>query len=1064
MKPAPLAMVLALVAASSVARADVVSVPDAGPNAPPVVLVPDAPDADGGLPGANEGAPPLSFAPSPRVVEVVVHAPRRFTARQLSDTRAQIGIRAGDPLSRDAVRDAVERLFASGEFTDVVVSAEDRPGGVALIFELPPQKKIVSFSFQGASFLRRIGLAKVAMSAITERGAREKTLPTPYFPEQLERMRAALERDYQDRGFQSAKVSARAEEENESEVSITFSIDEGPPTRIAAISVAGEPRLSPEELSASLGLVIGQVLDKDAVEHGIQNLRTAYQRAHFYRAQVGQPVAHPLDASGERAQLMLPVEAGPEMRFHFHGNVHFDSRVLEAKLGFVPEDTLDETEEDRMARRVRTFYVLNGFFDAQVTPEEIWSPDRSKLVVIFDVDEGEPLIVKRVQFEGSKHFDNDFLVDRVHESLREAVPAAMEGAGGPNLEEGEAALPASDQVTGAPAYRPEPDQVFAEGPYKDALARIVDLYRADGFLDVAVDLPRIEVDEHTRNAVVYVPVNEGPQTTIGGVRVEGLDDTSRLQKLSSLKLGAPFNTADEENTRLAIKRGLQQEGYLFADVKDAELFSEDRTRVNVVYQVKTGPLVHVRSIIVRGNEFTRESVIRAGVALEPGDLFDAEKVSQSERNLAALGTFTRVEAHALDPDHEDAEKDLVVEVDERPRTNIVASAGGSLVDGPRAFLEANRANLFGLGLEATMQAKVNYFNWSYPVLGSGQLAWQPGIRGFGGHVNLGLRDPRIFLFQPAQVAAHIDLVAERINRPAYYFDREAANLGFDWVVTRWLAASLLNTVETDNVHKPVFVSALINNLSFSDLQNLRFAEGRTYLYSLTPSVTLDLRDNTANPHSGFLFITNAELTHDLGGDTAVYYVKPQVSATVYIPVGKRATLAVSARGGRVFPLSPDSTTIAPKRFYLGGAGTLRGFPEDGLIPEDVRPSIQQQVADCHRLVNDVGCSDASNILRKGLPLPSEGGQAYVLYKGELRFPISGNFEGALFVDAGNLWLDPTLVSLVPSDLRITPGAGLRYGTPVGPIALDVGMNPFPDAKLNETTFSTRYVQFSIGLF
>jgi len=28
----------------------------------------------------------------------------------------------------------------------------------------------------------------------------------------------------------------------------------------------------------------------------------------------------------------------------------------------------------------------------------------------------------------------------------------------------------------------------------------------------------------------------------------------------------------------------------------------------------------------------------------------------------------------------------------------------------------------------------------------------------------------------------------------------------------------------------------------------------------------------------------------------------------------------------------------------------------------------------------------------------------------------------------------------------------------------VAMNPFPDTKLNETVFSTSYVQFSIGLF
>src|SRR6185437_3737807 len=108
--------------------------------------------------------------------------------------------------------------------------------------------------------------------------------------------------------------------------------------------------------------------------------------------------------------------------------------------------------------RVREFYVLSGFLDAQVQPEEVWSPDRSKMVLIFDVDEGEPLIVERVQFQGNAHFSNDFLVDRVHESLREAVPGP-DDQGTPSLEEGELALTPSDARSGVQAYRADPDTV-----------------------------------------------------------------------------------------------------------------------------------------------------------------------------------------------------------------------------------------------------------------------------------------------------------------------------------------------------------------------------------------------------------------------------------------------------------------------------------------------------------------------------------------------------------------------------------------------------------------------------
>ena len=107
MRVAELGLVLAWVAAAQVARA----------QAPTF---------------ADESAPALSLQASPRVVEVVVHAPKQFTAAQLVNARSQIGIWPGDQFSSDAVRDAVERLFASGEFSDVVVWSAPRRGGIAL--------------------------------------------------------------------------------------------------------------------------------------------------------------------------------------------------------------------------------------------------------------------------------------------------------------------------------------------------------------------------------------------------------------------------------------------------------------------------------------------------------------------------------------------------------------------------------------------------------------------------------------------------------------------------------------------------------------------------------------------------------------------------------------------------------------------------------------------------------------------------------------------------------------------------------------------------------------------
>jgi translocation and assembly module TamA len=63
---------------------------------------------------------------------------------------------------------------------------------------------------------------------------------------------------------------------------------------------------------------------------------------------------------------------------------------------------------------------------------------------------------------------------------------------------------------------------------------------------------------------------------------------------------------------------------------------------------------------------------------------------------------------------------------------------------------------------------------------------------------------------------------------------------------------------------------------------------------------------------------------------------------------------------------------------------------------------------------------------------------------ELRYAISGDWSGALFLDAGNVappdeagtaWRE----ALDLGDIQLATGVGLRYGTPFGPIGVSVGV-------------------------
>jgi outer membrane protein assembly factor BamA len=376
-------------------------------------------------------------------------------------------------------------------------------------------------------------------------------------------------------------------------------------------------------------------------------------------------------------------------------------------------------------------------------------------------------------------------------------------------------------------------------------------------------------------------------------------------------------------------------------------------------------------------------------------------------------------------------------------------------------------NLLGRALELSARAKVNY-----PVSTPWTATYRPELEGkapkdvIEGRVDLGLRSARIGIGLPLPTAVRADVLGEIVHRRAYDLQRVAAISGVDVDVTDRLGLSLQYELEVDDIQK----SAAAGALTQADLERLRFDEGVTTLHALRPSVTLDHRDNAVHPHSGWLGAASLEWARSLGGpgdpvgflpgsDIHMHLLKVSGTASSYLTAGRTSVLALSLRAGRVFPLDPDSQTIIPRRFFMGGAATMRGFAEDEMVPQDVRGDLASEARHCATSPSGVGCTERGRGIVEGERPVSEGGEAFVLAKAELRVPLRGSLEAGIFVDLGNLWLDPRLYRLV--DLRANVGGGLRFVTPIGPAAIDVGFNAQPDADVNERTFA---VHFAIGLF
>jgi outer membrane protein assembly factor BamA len=139
----------------------------------------------------------------------------------------------------------------------------------------------------------------------------------------------------------------------------------------------------------------------------------------------------------------------------------------------------------------------------------------------------------------------------------------------------------------------------------------------------------------------------------------------------------------------------------------------------------------------------------------------------------------------------------------------------------------------------------------------------------------------------------------------------------------------------------------------------------------------------------------------------------------------------------------NSKTYPDRLFFLGGVDSMRGFLADSLVPEDIAQEIINPTNAQNRLTID--------------DVRIRGGDVFINPRFELRIPVSGIWECGIFLDTGNVWVEPK--NFNPFVLRYTAGAGLRAGTPIGPIAFDYGINLIRREWEDRGNF-----HFSIGLF
>jgi outer membrane protein insertion porin family len=583
-----------------------------------------------------------------------------------------------------------------------------------------------------------------------------------------------------------------------------------------------------------------------------------------------------------------------------------------------------------------------------------------------EIDEVPPLILTSLRIEGARIIP----AKKVREELSIPLPSIW-------------------------PWKKDPD--FRTDDLEADVERLQFFYRRHGFYHATIK-PEIEKDEEGRVRVV-LHIDEGPFVVVKKISVDVTDPAlkpplGRLKEKWPLAQEDRFTEEQYDNLKLLYLDYLMDNGYPQAQVEGKVYLDERRNTADIRLTVTPGPLSYFGEVSITGERETPDYLIRRRLAFKKGDIFSLAKIYESQRGLYELDLFRSVMLTPEEVPETERYVPVTVEVMERKKRSLKVGLGYGDEDQFRGHLGLRWRNLAGGGRILDLDTKYSSLEARLMATFLNPQLWatywdfslQSGLirREFPGF------DDRAFFTQTR-------------------FERD-----LPWSLRVYVGHGL-------EFSRPF-------NIPTETLLLLRETDpGKTFTSSMLQlGLRQDTTDNPVDPTRGRLIFASGELATDFFGSN-LQYARLVLEGRKYQRLGRTgAVLAGRLKFGLIEPIQSTDEIPIFKRFFAGGANSVRGYRLDRLGPRT--PA--------------------------GDPV---GGEALVEGSLEARLPIYKEFRGVAFVDFGNVYFKNQDIDI--GRLRYSAGFGLRYSTPIGPIGVDIG---FPLNRIDPAQDPSYRIHLTIG--
>lgn len=735
-------------------------------------------------------------------------------------------------------------------------------------------------------------------------------------------------------------------------------------------------------VQAYTSLRAGQEVESEAelnaaVARDVDNLRRS-ERFSFVRAALEQ----------DDATLTLVYQVAPRLRLKqmkISGAEGVGNRRIRQQLELEMGDYIDEALVGEKVRKAEAYLRKNKYPDASI----VWSlsPDEAAGTVdlLLAVNEGSKARVSEIRFEGGLLADGESAAGFLSR-LKPVLFPSKAAAARITARDLQKVIQQKKTWWITPwfgTYHPE----FAEADS----AALRSFYRNRGHLDVQVEGPLVRELGDGQLELTY-RISEGPDYTIGTTAFDGvtLFDLPAIEQQVRLIPGTPASQEAIDEAAAAVNRYYGNRGYINNRVRPV-IDTDPATAVaNIRFNVQEGEQASINEINIRGNEKTRDVVVRRELAVYPGEMFHQGKVETSERRLQNLGYFETVSSSYTPADKANA-YDLTFLLKEKAMGSFLIGAGFSSEDSLVGFAELSHGNF-------------DIRRW--PPVGDGQkmkVRVQAGTE--RNDAEISFVEP---WFMDRKLALGTDLY---MRNNGYYSDNyQLETLGGRLSLTRQLNPFTRGTLSYSLENFKVY------DVTAPPLANLWNEEGSRIKSSVGFKVSRDTRDQFFIPTRGNLSSAGIEFAGGpLGGDTDIYMLEakssqfwPVLDDHVFNLKGSVAT--VDAYSGEV-PIFD--------RLFLGGPRTIRAFAYRDVSPRDPNNNDEP-----------------------------DGGLSSWYATAEYTVPLWSKIRAAAFYDIGAV--GGSSFDWFGSDINSGYGIGARFDLPMFPLRLDYAIPHITDDANQDT--------------